>query len=195
MLPLLLAMGLMPMLAQVMPAQSTAVDPALLAKAAAGDAVAEEKAGEAYAAGSGAARDQSQRAADYAQAAAWYRKAADQGNVAAQIHLGDFYRDGRGVARDMTEAIVWYRKAADQGDAGAQGTLGLLYSVGMGTARDDVEAYYWLSLAALAQGPNQAKFAANRQSVGEHITTDEQAAVAERVSAWKAAHPRSNAAQ
>ena len=95
----------------------------------------------------------------------------------------------------MTEAIAWYRKAADQGDAGAQGTLGLLYSVGMGTGRDDMEAYYWLSLAALVQGPYQAKYAANRQSVGEHITTDDQAAVEARVTAWKAAHPRGKAAQ
>ena len=195
MMPLFLGMALMLLLTEIIRAQTTTVDPALLAKAAAGDAAAEEKAGETYAAGSGGARDQSQRAADYAQAAAWYRKAADQGNLAAQIHLGDLYRDGRGVTRDMTEAIAWYRKAADQGDAGAQGTLGLLYSVGMGTARDDVEAYYWLSLAALVQGPNQAKYAANRQSVGEHITTDDQAAVEARVTAWKAAHPRGKAAQ
>ena len=167
-----------------------AVDPAVLAKANAGDAAAEVKAGDAYAAGTGATRDPRQLAADLKQAAAWYRKAADQGNTTAEVHLADLYRDGRGVARDMAEASNLYRKAADQGDAGAQGTLGLLYSVGMGVARDDVEAYYWLSLAADAPGPNQAKYAANRQSVGEHITTDQQAAVQDRVAAWKAAHPR-----
>jgi TPR repeat protein len=192
-LTMLLAWGLAPVLAQAPGALTTTVDPALLAKASAGDAAAQVKAGEAYAAGSGTPREQRQLAADYGQAAAWYRKAADQGNVAAQIHLGDFYRDGRGVARDMEQAVAWYRKAADQGDAGAQGTLGLLYSVGMGIPRDDVEAYYWLSLAALTQGPNQAKYAANRQSVGEHITTDQQSEVENRVAAWKAAHPRAKA--
>jgi hypothetical protein len=167
----------------------TPIDPALLAKANTGDAAAELQAGDAYAAGKGQPRDARQLAADYAQAAAWYRKAADQGSIKAQIHLGDLYRDGRGVARDMMQATTWYRKAADQGDAGAQGTLGLLYSVGMGVQRDDVEAYYWLSLAASAEGPNQAKYAANRQSVGEHITTDQQQAVEDRVAAWKTAHP------
>jgi hypothetical protein len=90
----------------------------------------------------------------------------------------------------MAQAVVCYRKAAELGDAGAQGTLGLLYSVGMGVERDDVEAYYWLCLAAAAKGPNQAKYMANRQSVGEHITTDQQAAVQDRVAAWQAAHPR-----
>jgi hypothetical protein len=194
-LVMLLACGLMPAPAPAQGAATTAVDPALLAKATAGDAAAQVKAGETYAAGSGTPRDQRQLAADYAQAAAWYGKAAAQGNIAAEIHLGDLYRDGRGVTRDMAQAMAWYRKAAELGDAGAQGTLGLLYSVGMGIPRDDVEAYYWLSLAALVQGPNQAKYAANRQSVGEHITTDQQAAVQDRVTAWKAAHPRPNAAQ
>lgn len=173
----------------------TPVDPALLAKATAGDVAAEVQAGDAYSAGNGSPRDARQRAADYAQAALWYRKAADQGNIPAQIHLAELYRDGRGVPRDMEQAVVWYRKAADKGDAGAQGSVGLLYSVGMGVQQDYIEAYYWLSLAAAVPGPNQAKYAANRQSVGEHITTDQQSVVEDRVAAWKAAHPRPTGAQ
>jgi hypothetical protein len=192
-LPIFVGMALIPGLAQT-PAAQTTVDPALLAKANGGDVAAELQVAEAYAAGNGAAREPRQLAADYKEAAAWYRKAADQGNVTAQIHLADLYRDGRGVTRDMAQAVAWYRKAAETGDAGAQGTLGLLYSVGMGVARDDVEAYYWLCLAAAVKGPNQAKYMANRQSVGEHITTDQQAAVQDRVAAWQAAHPRASAA-
>jgi len=170
----------------------TPIDPALLARANTGDVAAEVQAAGAYAAGNGSARDPRQLAADYKQAAAWYRKAADQGNIDAQIHLADLYRDGRGVARDMAQATVWYRKAADQGDAGAQGTLGLLYSVGMGVQQDYVEAYYWLSLAAAIQSPKQAQYVANRQSVGEHITTGQQAEVEDRVAAWLAAYQRAN---
>jgi hypothetical protein len=182
-------LALMPVLAQTPAALTAAVDPALLAKATAGDAAAELALGDAYAAGSGVAREPRQLAADYQQAAAWYGKAAIQGNIAAQIRLADLYRDGRGVARDRTQAVAWYRKAADQGDAGAQATLGLLYSMGMGVERDDMEAYYWLCVATAVKGPNQAKYMANRQSVGEHITTDQQAAVEDRVAAWQAAHP------
>jgi hypothetical protein len=183
-------LALMPALAQVPAPQTTAVDPALLAKANAGDASAQLQAADAYASGSGVPREPRQLAADYKLAAVWYGKAAAQGNIAAQIHLADLYRDGRGVARDMAQAVAWYRKAAELGDASAQGTLGLLYSVGMGVERDDVEAYYWLCLAAAVKGPNQAKYMTNRQSVGEHITTDQQAAVQDRVAAWQAAHPR-----
>lgn len=182
------ALAWKPALAQGPATQTVAVDPALLAKATAGDAAAQLQLGEAYAA-SGAAKP------DYKQAAVWYRKAADQGNIAAQIHLADLYRDGRGVARDMAEAATWYRKAADLGDPGAQGTLGILYSVGMGVQHDDVEAYYWLCLASAVKGPNQARYITNRQSVGEHITTDQQAAVEERAAAWKAAHPRPDGVQ
>jgi TPR repeat protein len=185
----LLCLALMPVQAQAAAPQTTAVTPALLAKASAGDVAAEVAVGDAYATGNGTAREPLQLAADYKEAAAWYRKAADQANAPAQIHLAELYRDGRGVARDMAQALDWYRKAAEQGDAGAQGTLGLLYSVGMGVDRDDVEAYYWLCLASAVKGPNQAKYLANRQSVGEHITTGEQAAVAGRVAAWQAAHP------
>jgi TPR repeat protein len=187
---LFLTAAFIPALTQAPAMPPSPVDPTLLAKASAGDAVAQVQVGDAYAAGKGVPREPRQLAADLKQAAEWYRKAAEQGNIVAQIHLADLYRDGRGVARDMAQAVAWYRKAADLGDAGAQGTLGLLYSVGMGVQRDDVEAYYWLCLAAAVKGPNQAKYMTNRQSVGEHITTDQQAAVQDRVAAWQAAHPR-----
>jgi TPR repeat protein len=165
-------------------------DPALLTRANAGDAAAQVHVGDVYAAGSGPARTAKQAAEDYRQAAEWYRKATVQGNVAGEMHLAALYRDGRGVARDMEQAAGWYRKAAEQGDATAQATLGVLYSMGQGVERNDVEAYYWLDLAAAVKGPNQEKYAANRQMIGTHITADELDAVQERVAQWKAAHPR-----
>jgi len=168
----------------------TGIDPALLAKASAGDVPAQVLVGDAYAAGNGQERTSKQLAADYKLAAEWFRKAAEQGSVAGQIRLAALYRDGKGVARDMAQAAEWYRKAAEQGDAGAQGTLGVLYSMGQGVARSDVDAYYWLDLAARVKGPNQEKYAANRQLVGTRITADELADVQERVAAWLAAHPR-----
>jgi hypothetical protein len=160
--------------------QNPGVDPAVLAKANAGDAAAEVRAGEAEA-----------TAHDLAQAAAWYKKAADQNSIAGELHLAVLYRDGgKGFPRDVTQAAAWYRKAADQGDAGAQGTLGMLYTIGQGVERSDAEAYYWLDLAAAVKGPNQAQYAANRQAVGTRITADELADVQDRVAKWKAAHPR-----
>jgi hypothetical protein len=170
--------------------QTPGIDAALLARANAGDSASQVQTGDGFATGNGQARNSKQLAEDYRQAAEWYRKAAEQGSVAGELRLAALYRDGRGVARDMAKAAEWYRKAAEQGDAGAQATLGVLYSMGQGLPRNDVEAYYWLDLAAAVKGPNQEKYAANRQMIGTHITADELADVEERVAKWLAAHPR-----
>jgi hypothetical protein len=52
------------------------------------------------------------------------RKAAEQGEAAAQDSLGDVYRDGYAVDQDLAQAATWYRKAAEQADASAQKSLG-----------------------------------------------------------------------
>ena len=49
---------------------------------------------------------------DYVQAAAWYRKAADQGFAAAQYGLGRCYYTGQGVPQDYAEAYFWADLAA-----------------------------------------------------------------------------------
>jgi TPR repeat protein len=116
------------------------------------------------------------------------RKAAEQGLVAAEVRLAECYRDGRGVGRDAAQAAQWYRRAADAGDTTAQGTLGTMYAMGLGVERDDAEAYFWFDLAAGADGPNQQKYAANRQQVGTRITVEELAEVQRRVKKWRAAH-------
>lgn len=172
-------------------AQTATVDPALLAKANAGDPAAQAAVGDVYAAGSGTTRTNRQLDEDYKQAATWYRKAAEQGDTAAETRLAALYRDGKGVARDMVQAADWYRKAAEQGDAGAQGILGVLYSFGQGVAQNYVEAYFWLDLAASVLGPEQAHYAANRQLAGQHITADELEQIHDRVEKWQAAHSRS----
>jgi TPR repeat protein len=87
-----------------------------------------------YAQGHGVARDD-------AQAVAWWRKAADQGNAAGQNDLG-------WMAQDYARAIAWYRKAIDQGDAFAQDDLGLMYANGRGVAQDDAQALVWFRKAA-----------------------------------------------
>ena len=42
------------------------------------------------------------------EAARWYRKAADQGNAAAQFNVGMMYELGQGVMQDYAEAARWY---------------------------------------------------------------------------------------
>lgn len=168
---------------------SGGIDPALLAKANAGDTSAQVAVGQSYSEGKGVTRD-------YKQAAEWFQKAAEKNNVDAEMRLAALYRDGsKNFPRDIQKAAGWYRKAADQGDATAQGTLGTLYSMGQGVPQSYVEAYYWLDLAASVKGPRQAQYAANRQMMGEHITADELADVQDRETKWKAAHPRPDEAQ
>jgi TPR repeat protein len=175
-------------------AQTVAVDPALLARANAGDPAAQVAVGEQYAEAAATEHDKARMADDYRQELAWYRKAADQNYIGGEMGLAALYRDGAGktVPRDMEQAAAWYRKAADQGDPTAQATLGLLYSMGQGVPHDDVEAYFWLNLAASVKGPNQEKYAANCQLIGERLTTDEVSQVEDRVAAWEATHPRSD---
>lgn len=167
-------------------AQSAGMDTALLAKANAGDAAAEVQVGEAYETGKGVAQD-------YTQAAGWYLKAADQNNVAGELHLAELYRDGgKGFPRDAAKAASWYLKAADQGDVSAQGTMGMLYTLGLGVPRSDVDAYFWLDLASSVKGPDQARYDMDRQNVGTRITAGQLEQIEQRVAAWKAAHPHRN---
>ncbi|MGZ8942198.1 MAG: tetratricopeptide repeat protein, partial [Methylobacter sp.] len=63
---------------------------------------------------------------DEREAVAWYRKAAEQGDAAAQYNLGWMYDHGQGVAKDEREAVAWYRKAAEQGDEDAKTRLNRL---------------------------------------------------------------------
>jgi TPR repeat protein len=84
---------------------------------------------------------------DYAEAVAWYRKAADQGNTKAQC-LAFMYHEGKGVPQDYTQALYWCRKAADQGYAKAQYVLGWDYYYGKEVPRDYTEAVRWYRKAA-----------------------------------------------
>ncbi len=185
----LAACWLLPALSQTPASGTGAVDASMLVKANSGDIAAQVAIGDCYADGKGVARD-------YKQAAEWYLKAADKGDVAAELHLAALYRDGsKNFPRDMTQAAEWYRKAADQGDPTAQGTLGTLYFIGQGVAQNYLDAYFWLDLAAAVKGPKQAQYAANRQMVGMHITTDELESAKDREAAWKTAHPRPEVVQ
>ena len=57
---------------------------------------------------------------DYAEAAKWYRLAAEQGEPGAQRALGSLYLRGNGVAQNACESARWYHRAAARGDRLAQ---------------------------------------------------------------------------
>jgi TPR repeat protein len=96
-------------------------------------------------------------ARDYAQAAHWYLKAADQSHPLAQFNLAVMYGAGQGVPRDEANSRLWLQRAANLGDAGAQFNLGMklhrasLEGLPALAPESRIQAYKWLRLAA-AQG-------------------------------------------
>jgi TPR repeat protein len=85
---------------------------------------------------------------DLTQSAYWYRKAADQGNPAAQVYLGYMYTVGIGLPQDKAEAVRWYRRAASSGNAEAEVNLAALFIRGDGVKQDIQEALLLLKSAA-----------------------------------------------
>lgn len=94
---------------------------------------------------------------DFAQAARWYRVAAERSHPVAQYNLAVLYTIGRGVPVDMAEARHWYRSAGEQGYAAAQYNLAVLYASGKGGPVDMVQAYLWFELAATKGHKEAAK--------------------------------------
>lgn len=44
---------------------------------------------------------------DYVESARWYRKAAEQDHYAAQLYLGIYLAQGRGVEQNVVEGLKW----------------------------------------------------------------------------------------
>ena len=85
------------------------------------------------------------------------RKAAEQGDAAAQCYFGICYQTGQGVPQDYQEAVRWFRRAADQNDAAAQCYLGFCYQSGLGVPQEYGQAAKWFREAA-EQGDPAAQF-------------------------------------
>ena len=114
----------------------------LRSAAVAGDPAAAFEIGNRFAEGRGATKD-------LATAAAWYRRAADEGLAVGQYRLGSLYERGQGVTKDFDEAIKWYQRAADRGNIGAMHNLAVLLSQGGdGTPPDMSKAVEWFLAAA-----------------------------------------------
>jgi TPR repeat protein len=121
-------------------------------------------------------------AQDYAQAAEWFARAAEQNHALAQYCLANLCELGRGVTRDEAKALTWLTRAAKLGHAGAQYKLGVQQHVTCrtggtnGTAERRIEAFKWVRLAA-AQGYHGAQTACEFVALG---MTQEEVAEAER---------------
>lgn len=97
-------------------AEKEAAFDTLRSEASAGDVRAQYRIAGLYLYGEG-------RPADFAEAARWFRMAAENGHGTSQYMLGTLLAEGRGVPRDMTEATLWFERAAAQGVQPAQQRL------------------------------------------------------------------------
>ena len=95
---------------------------------------------------------------DYAQAADWYRKAADQGFAPAQVNLAAMLRLGVGVHPDIVASTALLQKAAAQGDVTAERDLALRYYYGLGIGASYKEAFAWFYAAARNDDPYSERY-------------------------------------
>lgn len=126
-----------------------------------GHGTAKDYLGDCYRLGEGTPQDD-------AEAARWYRDAADHhGNANSALQLGFMYTDGRGVEQDDAKAVHYWRIAAEGGDAAAQNQLGFAYMEGKGVAADRDTALSWFKKAA------DANYAPAQFWLGYHYLLDD----------------------
>ena len=87
-------------------------------------------------------------APDYAQAVAWFHRAAAAGYGPADQYLGAMYEAGEGVPADLAQALSHYERAADLGVSTAIQRVGELYRDGLGVSPDPLTAYMWFTVGA-----------------------------------------------
>ena len=70
----------------------------------------------------------------------WYRRAAEQGDAAAQDMLSWLLANEDGRSPDYSESLKWARAAADQGVAASMTRIGLFHHNALGVAREPAVA-------------------------------------------------------
>jgi TPR repeat protein len=89
---------------------------------------------------------------NFAEAAAWFRMAAEAGHKISARALGTLYLTGTGVPQDPDEAAIWLRRGADSGDTQAQSDLASLLLSGKTNPKITVPSpvHEWFEKAAEA---------------------------------------------
>lgn len=86
-------------------------------------------------------------------AAVLFRQAADLGDAASMVELGEIYHTGEGLPQDQSEAVRWFRRAADTGDSSGMVYLGSMYLFGDGVPVSEAAAANWFLKATAAGNP------------------------------------------
>jgi uncharacterized protein len=70
----------------------------------------------------------------------FWMESAQQGDLEAQVTVGEIYERGLGTQPNYEAAAIWYQKAADKGYSRAFFNLGTLYEQGLGVEADKLKA-------------------------------------------------------
>lgn len=87
--------------------------------------------------------------ADYARAADYYRRAAEQDDAVSQDMLSWMLLEGEVMPPDPAEAKRWAERAANAGISASATRLGMLYHNALGVDRDPVRAVFWWQKGAV----------------------------------------------
>lgn len=87
------------------------------------------------------------------EALAQIRRAAGEGDAAAQLRLGRALLRGEGVIRDARQACAWLLRAAESGNGDAQAEMGFLCEKGLGVEADLQQALAWYERAVAQDNP------------------------------------------
>jgi TPR repeat protein len=125
---------------------------------------------------------------DYAMAAFWFRKAAEQGDSDAQFILGVMHWNGRAmpaVPQDYAAALALFRRCAEK-DAGCQARLGDMYAYGQGVPQDFVQAHMWYNLAAAgSEGRAADRYRFDRDQTAKKMTPAQIAEAQQLAREWR----------
>ncbi|MGI9212168.1 MAG: tetratricopeptide repeat protein [Methylococcaceae bacterium] len=124
-----------------------------------------------------------------------FERAAEAGDPAAMVNLGNLYMKGLGVAQDYSLAKEWYQRAADRDDRAGQGKLGLLHYYGLGVPIDYNQAAHWFELAANQGEPTAETILASLYVRGDGVDKDLSAAYFWYTRALEQGHPEAEHAR
>ena len=116
-------------------------------------------------------------------AAEWYLRAAEQGDLHAQVMAGLMLLHGRGVEQDAAAAYGWFDRAARAGAANAQRELAAVLAAGAGVSADPLRALVWATLESEGGAEGAA---ALRDSQSAALTEEDRARAAEMIRACHA---------
>jgi TPR repeat protein len=125
-------------------------------------------------------------APDYAEAMAWFQKAAAADYGPADQYLGEMYEEGKGVSADPEQARIHYGRAAGLGVSAAIQRLGEIHRDGTGVANDPVTACMWFTVGA-KMGAAESEGAL--ETLEARLTEAQRRMAAARANTWMAEHP------